>query len=88
MTLQRHDLKNLVDSVIEIDSFKSKMGADEDIITVAISTISKESAQDLTDFFERGYTFVLDADTTVVNKQTEHIKYLLKLKEIKILVKT
>ena len=65
MTLQRHDLKNLVDSVIEIDSFKSKMGADEDIITVAISTISKESAQDLTDFFERGYTFVLDADTTV-----------------------
>ena len=65
MTLQRHDLKNLVDSVIEIDSFKSKMGADEDLITVAISTISKESAQDLTDFFERGYTFVLDADTTV-----------------------
>jgi len=65
MTLQKHDLKDLVDSVIEIDSFKSKMGADKDIITVAISTISKESAQDLTDFFERGYTFVLDADTTV-----------------------
>lgn len=70
MTLQRHDLKDLVDSVIEIDSFKSKMGADKDIITVAVSTISKESAKDLTDFFERGYTFVLDADTTV-SEQTD-----------------
>ena len=64
MTLQRHDLRDLVSEVIEIDSDKSKMGADSDIITVTFSTISRESAQDLTNFFERGYTFVLDADAT------------------------
>jgi len=64
MTLQRHDLRDLVSEVIEVDSDKSKMGADADIITVTFSTITRESAQDLTNFFERGYTFVLVADAT------------------------
>ncbi len=64
MTLQQNDLRDLVSEVIEIDSDKSKMGSDSDIITITFSTISRESAQDLTNFFERGYTFVLDADAT------------------------
>ena len=64
MTLQQNDLVDLVSEVIEIDSDKSKMGSDADIITITFSTISRESAQDLTNFFERGYTFVLDADAT------------------------
>ena len=64
MTLQQNDLRDLVSEVIEIDSDKSKMGSDADIITITFSTISRESAQDLTNFFERGYTFVLDADAT------------------------
>lgn len=64
MTLQRHDLTDLVSKVIEVDSDKSKMGSDADIITITLSTITKESAQDLTNFLERGYTFVLDADCT------------------------
>ena len=70
MTLKQHDLIDLVSEVIEIDADKSKMGADSDIITITLSTISKESAQDLTNFFERGYTFVLDADTTT-SEQTD-----------------
>jgi hypothetical protein len=64
MTLQRHDLRDLVSEVFEIDSDKSKMGSDADIVTITFSTITKESAQDLTNFLERGYTFVLDADAT------------------------
>ena len=64
MSLQRHDLKDLVDNVLEIDNYKSKMGADEDIVTVAFATKTKESADDLSSFIERGYTFVLDADAT------------------------
>ena len=64
MTLQRHDLRDLVSEVIEIDSDKSKMGSDADIVTITLSTITQESAKDLTDFLERGYTFVLDADCT------------------------
>ena len=46
MTLQQHDLKDLMSEVIEIDADKSKMGDDADIITITFSTISKESAQD------------------------------------------
>jgi len=64
MSLQRHDLKDLVDNILEIDGYKSKMGADKDIVTVAFATKTKESADDLASFIERGYTFVLDADAT------------------------
>lgn len=64
MTLKQNDLKDLVDDVLEIDHFKSKMGDDKDIVTIAFSTKTKESADDLASFIERGYTFVLDADAT------------------------
>jgi len=64
MTLRQNDLRDLVDHILEIDSYKSKMGSDEDIITVAFSTKTKEAATDLSNFIEKGYTFVLDADAT------------------------
>lgn len=64
MTLRQGDLRDLVYNVMEIDSFKSKMGSDEDIVTVAISVKTKEAADDLVGFFEKGYGFILDADAT------------------------
>lgn len=64
MSLNNEDLKDLVDKIVEIDAYKSKMGSDSDIITVALSTKTKESADDLAGFIERGYSFVLDADAT------------------------
>ena len=76
MSLQQHDLRDLVDNILEIDSYKSKMGADKDIVTVAFATKTKESADDLASFMERGYTFVLHPE----NKQTAHIKCLLNSK--------
>ena len=47
MSLQHNDLKDLVDNILEIDGYKSKMGADKDIVTVAFATKTKESADDL-----------------------------------------
>ena len=64
MTLQHKDLEDLVSEVIEIDSDKSKMGDDADIVTVTFSTLTQESAKDLSGFVERGYEFILDADVT------------------------
>jgi len=64
MGLQKHDLKFLVDSIIEIDSYKSKMGTDETIITLALSVNGHEPAKDLENFVEKGYPFVLDADVS------------------------
>jgi hypothetical protein len=64
MTLRQGDLRNLVYNVLEIDSFKSKMGSDENIVTIAVSVKTKEAADDLVSFFEKGYGFILDADAT------------------------
>ena len=64
MGLRIGDLKNCVDHIFEIDSFKSKMGADKDIVTLSFSVNEKHAADDLMNFIEKGYEFVLDADST------------------------
>jgi hypothetical protein len=64
MTLKNGDLRDLVYHILEIDSYRSKMGSDEDIVTLSFSAKTKESADDLADFIEKGYDFVLDADAT------------------------
>ena len=64
MTLRHGDLRNLVDDIIEIDSYQSKMGADEDVTTISISVKNKPAADDLMNFVEKGYDFVLDSEVT------------------------
>ena len=64
MGLRLDDLKDCVDHIFEIDSFKSKMGDDKDIVTLSFSVNEKHAADDLMNFIEKGYEFVLDADAT------------------------
>jgi len=64
MSLREGDLKNLVDSVFEVDSFASKMGDDKNIVTLSFSVQDKKPAEDLANFLEKGYNFILDADST------------------------
>jgi hypothetical protein len=64
MSLREGDLKDMMDDVFEIDSFSSKMGADKDIVTLSFSLKEKAPADDLMNFLERGYGFILDADVT------------------------
>ena len=64
MGLQKSDLKDMVDHIFEIDSFKSKMGEDNNIVTLSFSTKTDETAKDLVNFLEKGYSFILDADAT------------------------
>ena len=64
MGLQANDLRSLVYDIFEIDSFKSKMGEDKDIVVLSFSVKSQEPANDLMNFLEKGYPFVLDADVT------------------------
>lgn len=58
------DLRMLVNNILEIDSYASKMGSDKDIVVLAFTVEQKEPANDLVNFVERGYDFVLDADAT------------------------
>ena len=64
MGLQTGDLRDLVYDIFEIDSFKSKMGDDKNIVVMSFSARTKESANDLMNFIEKGCPFVLDADVT------------------------
>ena len=64
MGLRDKDLQHCVEDIFEIDAYKSKMGEDKDICVLSFSTINEQSAKDLEIFFEKGYPFVLDADST------------------------
>lgn len=83
MTLKNGDLRDMVDHVMEIDSFKSKMGEDEDIIVVTVSTRTYESARDLVNFVEKGYEFVLDADATPGEQSDKTYKVFIEIERKK-----
>ena len=69
MTLKSGDLKDLIYSVFEIDEYKSKMGDDSDIIVLSFTMYDKYASEDLVNFIEKGYNFVLDADATPVDEE-------------------
>jgi len=60
--LRQGDLKNLVQPVFDIDTFKSKMGEDADVCVLTFRSKDRYPAKDLMEFIEKGYNFVLDAD--------------------------
>jgi hypothetical protein len=64
MTLKAGDLRDLVHKVLEIDSYKSKMGNDSEIVVLSFTVAEEQAAKDLVNFIEKGYGFVLDADST------------------------
>jgi hypothetical protein len=64
MGLKKGDLRDLVYDIFEIDSFSSKMGSDKDIVTLSFSVKERNAADDLMQFLERGYNYILDADVT------------------------
>jgi hypothetical protein len=64
MGLQAGDLKNMMYDIFEVDSYASKMGDDKNIVTLSFSVKTKEAADDLMNFLEKGYSFVLDSDAT------------------------
>ena len=63
-SLRPADLRHFVKKVIEVDAFKSKIGDDEDIVTISFTVDHEDPAKDLENFIEMGYDFVLDADTS------------------------
>jgi hypothetical protein len=63
-SLRAADLRGFIKKVIEIDAFKSKIGDDEDIVTVSFTVDHEDPAKDLENFIEMGFDFVLDADVS------------------------
>ena len=50
--------------MFEVDSFRSKMGEDQDVCVVSFKVKDRSPAKDLMEFIEMGYPFVLDADVS------------------------
>lgn len=63
-SLRKGDLRHFVDKVVEIDSYKSKIGEDKDIVTLSFTVSEEDPAKDIEHFIEMGYNFVLDADVS------------------------
>lgn len=68
------DLKDVLQDWFHVDEYKSKLGRDDKNCVISFAVDDKVAANDLVDFLERGYDFVLDAD--VSNSEISINRYL------------
>jgi len=58
------DFKNQIIPLVTIDEYSAKMGDDDEIVTIAFIVKGKQASNDLVDWLERGYDWVLDAQAS------------------------
>lgn len=68
------DLVGHIDPVVSVDEYASNIGDDDEIVTVAFTVSGEQPGNDLVDWFERGYDYVLDAELS--EGQVSKGKYL------------
>ena len=59
--LDFHAMEGQVIPLVTVDEYAAKMGKDSDIVTLSFIVKSETAGNDLVDWFERGYDWVLDA---------------------------
>ena len=62
--LQAGDLNYLVGNKIHFDEYDSKMGDAADVITMSFKVTEHMPSEDLVNFLENGYEWILDADVS------------------------
>ena len=62
--LRPFELEDLVYPIFEVDTYRSKMGEDKDVCVISFHVKDRAPANDLMEFIEKGYSFVLDADVS------------------------
>lgn len=62
--LDFHDMQGQVFPLVSVDEYAAKMGSDKDIVTLSFVVKSEAAGNDLVDWFERGYDWVLDASVS------------------------
>jgi len=62
--LDYHDLEGQLLPEVTVDEYAAHMGKDSEIVTLAFTIKNKQAGDDLCDWFERGYDFVLDAQVS------------------------
>ena len=64
MALDPQDLEGRIESTVHFDEYKPKMGKDDAIIVATFKVFGKQPAYDLENFIEKGYDWVIDAETS------------------------
>lgn len=59
--LDYHDLEGQLKPVVSVDEYAAKTGTDADIVTLSFIVNSELAGNDLVEWFEKGYAWVLDA---------------------------
>ena len=59
-----HDLVNQILPEIQVDEYSAKMGDDDEIVTLSFTVKGRQVGEDLVDWLERGYDYVLDAQVS------------------------
>jgi hypothetical protein len=59
-----HDLVGQMVPEITVDEYAAKMGSDDEIVTIAFTVKGRQVGEDLVDWLERGYDYVLDAQVS------------------------
>lgn len=62
--LNYHDLINQIVPEVKVDEYSAKMGDDDEIVTLSFTVKGRQVGEDLVDWFERGYDYVLDAQVS------------------------
>ena len=62
--LDYHDLDGQMVPTVTVDEYEAHMGTNSEIVTLAFTVKSQAAGNDLADWFERGYDWVLDAQVS------------------------
>jgi len=62
--LDYQDLKGQMIPTVAVDEYKAKAGTDDEIVTLAFTVKGDQASQDLVDWFERGYEWIIDAEVS------------------------
>lgn len=63
-SLDYEDMEGQLDPIVTVDEYEAKMGKNKDIVTLTFVVHSEAVGNDLVDWFERGYDWVLDASVS------------------------
>lgn len=64
VSLKKNELKDSVSNTLHIDEYNAKMGDDADVSVLSLKCRYRDQANDLVNFVEKGYDWVLDADVS------------------------
>lgn len=62
--IKHNDLVDLIQDIVSIDQYKSKIGDDKNVVVVAFKVLDKDPALDLSQFLETGHMDALDVDVS------------------------